>query len=464
MSGDDRGISAGEVGTRLVEALEEFLNSANKRDDHLVKLMTVMAKLMADSQRKQPGTDEELPSQIGNLAATFASMSEGLITLPQILAKQSEIADAFIKVASDHEQRLSEAQTKEIPAISDAERRSDLDFVPYQEKEIAFMKESEIFGALSDDTLRTIVANSTLVNHPPGATVFTIGDPVTEVYIIKSGIVEICRPSDDPEKLNVVAYLTSGDSIGEMSILLTGDTRSSMARAPEGAEILLINYETFLKLFRGLPELGLRLASVFARRLKTSIKKERVQTKHRELSGTLQYFDLPTVIQTLLSSDERTGVLTVYDKEQDSIADLFFEAGSIKYAKVGHLFGEEAFYQLFQIDLSGGSFTFKERKFPEGFDARAQIDQPGMSLLFEAARLSDELKLVKEDIPDPGRTFTPKKTALEWEDDDNRVLANGIWNMLKRGSTVTEILESLPRSHYSIYNVLAELKNKKLIE
>jgi CRP-like cAMP-binding protein len=464
MSDDDRGISAGEIGMRLTNALEEYLSSANKRDDHLVKLMTVMAKLMADSQRKQPKADDSLADNIGFLAATLSTMVEGLNELPNILAQQSQINEMLAKFASTQDQRQLEAQAREIPSLSDTERRSDLEYVPYKEKEIAFMKESEVFGALSDDTLRTIVANSRLLNHPPGSTVFTIGDPVTEVFIIKSGIVEICRPTDDTDKMNVVAYLTSGDSIGEMSILLTGDVRSSMARVPEGAEILLIDYETFLRLFRGLPELGLRLASVFARRLKTSIKKERVQTKHRELSGTLQYFDLPTVIQTLLSSDERTGMLTVYDPEQDPIADLFFEAGSIKYAKVGHLFGEEAFYQLFQIDLSVGSFTFKERKFAEGMDERSQIDQPGMSLLFEAARLSDELKLIKEDISDQNTTFKLTKQTLEWDDDDSRVLANGIWNMLKRGSNISEILDNLPRSHYSIYAVLAEMKEKDLIE
>ena len=452
MSTDGNGPA--DVGTRLAEAIESYLESAGKRDDHMAKLMTVMAKVMSDAQRR--ASAEPAPSE--------ASDPAGAGPIAEILEKQSQINEMLVSMLNDQGRRTAEVEIKQLPAMSDAERRQDLVYENYDDKEIAFLKESEVFGALSEDTLRVILANSALETHPPGEQVFTIGDPVSEVYIIKSGIVEICRTTDDPDKLNVVAYLTSGDSIGEMSILISGDSRSSIARVPEGAEILAITHEGFMKLFKALPEMAVRLASVFARRLKTSIRKERIHTRHRELSGTLQYFDLPTVIQTLLSSDERTGVLTVYNGEQDAIAELFFEAGSIKYAKVGHLFGADAFYQLFQIDLSVGSFTFKERKFPEGFEQKAQIEEPGMSLLFEAARLSDELRVLIEEIPDPERVYKPKSEGLDWEDDATRTLANGVWNMLRRGATVSEILESLPRSHYSIYHVISELKRADLVE
>jgi CRP-like cAMP-binding protein len=359
---------------------------------------------------------------------------------------------------------VTEVEAKQLPGATDEERRADLQFIPYDEKEIAFMKESEVFGALSDDTLKVIRANCTIENYEPGKMIFTIGDPVSQVYIVKSGIVEICRPTDDPDKLNVVAYLTSGDSIGEMSILISGDSRSSIARVPEGAEVLMVTHEMFMKLFKALPELGLRLATVFARRLKTSIKKERIQTRHRELQGSLEYFDLATIIQTLVSSDERTGVLTVTDAQQDTVADLFFEAGALRYARWHHLLGEEAFYQLFQSEMKSGSFSFKEGRFPEGFDQRAEVGMPGMSLLFEAARLSDELKLLKEEINDTDRVYKPKVETLEWTNDDNRTLATGVWNMVRRGATVAELLENMPRSEYSIYAVLLEMLTSGQIE
>jgi len=511
------GTTASAIGSRLVQALEQFLHTTSKRDEHLVKLLTVMAKLLATSQTPKqdmtllvealqglaekpamPAFDlhevvdvlreiaqKEAPALPAAPAAEGIALSELLgkqearltgieersealhaiaadftgaaRTFGEMLAKQNETNDILLRLLQEHTRRIAEVEAKQLPIVSDEERRAELSYVPYEEKEIAFMKESEVFGALSDDTLRIIRANATIEAFPPGKMIFVIGDPVSEVYIIKSGIVEICRPTDDPDHLNVVAYLTSGDSIGEMSILISGDSRSSIARVPEGAEVLVLTHEMFMKLFRALPELALRLATVFARRLKTSIKKERIQTRHRELQGSLQYFDLATVIQTLLSSDERTGVLTVYDDQQDILAELFFETGTIRFARLGHLLGEEAFFQLFQTELTGGGFSFKEGKFPEGFDQRSEISAPGMSLLFESARLSDELKILKQEIPDAERVYQPAKDALAWETEDTRTLANGVWNMLRRGATVSEILESLPRSHYAIYSVLSQL-------
>jgi hypothetical protein len=89
---------------------------------------------------------------------------------------------------------------------------------------------------------------------------------------------------------------------------------------------------------------------------------------------------------------------------------------------------------------------------------------PGMSLLFEAARLSDELKLLKEEINDTDRVYKPKVETLEWTNDDNHTLATGVWNMIRRGASVAEMLENVPRSEYSIYAVLLEMLTSGQIE
>jgi len=343
-----------------------------------------------------------------------------------------------------------------------------LSYHPFEEEEIAFLKESEVFGALSDDTLRMIRGNGRVEDYEPDTTVFAIGDPVGEVYIVKSGIAEICRPTDDPDRLTVVAFLTAGDSIGEMSIFISGDTRNSICRVPEGAEVLVLTFEMFMRLFKALPELAVRLTSVFARRLRTSIKKQRIQRRHRTLNGSLAHFDLPSVFRTLLSTDERTGLMTVYAPETggeaEKLAEAYLEAGRVRFARMGHLVGEEAFYQIMQSDLTGASFEFREGKFPEGFDQNSEITTQGMSLLLEATRLAGELDTLKERIPDPEKVYTPTQGALKWDDASTRTLANSIWSMLRRKVTVNEILESLPRSHYSIYSMLSAMLTQGLIE
>ena len=56
-----------------------------------------------------------------------------------------------------------------------------------------------------------------LRRYANGETVFTSGDATDETYVIKSGIVEICRRDPDSGAIKVVAYLGEGDSIGEMA-------------------------------------------------------------------------------------------------------------------------------------------------------------------------------------------------------------------------------------------------------
>ena len=448
---------------------DRFTDTASTAGDQLADAVTALSATLASQE--PPSAPQEPLAHSAEMAEAIRALAEAVnrqeerldqqekagSALEKILERQNETNETLLKYLEGQSRYLADMDAKRLPEHSDEERRGDLVFHPYEEKDLAFLKESEVFGALSDDTLSTIIANGSLDEYEAGKTMFVIGDPVAEVYIVKSGIVEICRPTDDPDRLSVVAYLTAGDSIGEMSIFISGDTRSSIARVPEGATVLVLTFEVFMKLFKALPELALRLSSVFARRLKTSIKKERIQKRHRELRGDLQYFELPTVVQTLISSDERTGTLTVYDDEQEVIAELFFDSGRIRFARLGHLQGEEAFYQLFQTSLSMGTFVFREGNFPEGFDQGKEITTPGMSLIFEAARLSDELEVLRKTIPDTSRALEPVHATLQWTDDATRTLANGIWSMVRRKSTIADILDSLPRSHYAIYSVLAAM-------
>ena len=500
-----------DIGERLIRAFEAYLETASRREDDINKLLIVVSKLMKQLSDLTPTPIDVSPiapaiqlaaqsitTALGNLpvpppalpapapapdagkeiAEALAALTKALCTqeerlqrqedtgaaLATILERQTETNESLLKYLEAQTRFVAEMDAKRLPEHTDEERRGDLVFQPYEERDLAFLKESEVFGALSDDTLSTIIANGSIETHEAGKTVFVIGDPVTEVFIVRSGIVEICRPTDDPDRLNVVAYLTAGDSIGEMSIFISGDTRSSIARVPEGAEVLVLTFEVFMRLFKALPELALRLSSVFARRLKTSIKKERIQKRHRELHGDLRYFEMPTVIQTLTTTDQRTGTMTVSDTEGELIAQAFMDSGRIRFAKLGHLQGEEAFYQLFQTPLETGGFVFREGSFPEGFDQGKEITTPAASLIFEAVRLAEELAELKGGVPDPEHVYVPAHATLQWTDDSTRTLANGVWSMIRRKATVEEILESLPRSHYAIYSVLTALVESGQIE
>jgi len=329
------------------------------------------------------------------------------------------------------------------------------------EEEIGFLRNSEIFGRLSPEELKLILDRGRMETYTTGSTIFKIGDPSDAIYVIKSGVVEICREKGDREKIVVVAYLGESDSIGEMAIM-TGSSRASLARVPQRAEILRIEKRDFVDLLNQFPELSISLLAVLSKRLEDGLRKQRAAARYQHLSGNLRFFDLPTIIQTLATS-ERTGTLTITDQLERVFARIYFEAGRVLYAEVGHLRGEEAFYQLFQSPVQDG-FSFKGGPPPGELQEEEEIGTTTMGLLMEAVRQQDELKVLKETYSDPNRVLRPQSETLLWDDDDTEALAQEIWARLHRGETTDQMMRELPACQYRIYKVLSIMNEKGLAE
>jgi len=327
------------------------------------------------------------------------------------------------------------------------------------EVEIGFLKNSEIFGSLSTEKLKIILDRGKVETHTPGSTIFRIGDPSDAIYVIKSGVVEICRAKGDHEKMAVVAYLGEGDPIGEMAIM-TGSSRASLARVPQRAEILKVEKRVFMDLLNQIPELSVSLLAILSKRLEDGLRKQRTAARYQHLSGNLEYFDLPTIIQTLASS-ERTGTLTINDNFEKVFAMLYFEAGKILYAKLGHLRGEEAYYQLSQSPVQD-AFAFKGGLPPAEFEEEEEIGATTMGLLMEASHQQDELKVLKGTYTDPNRVFRPQTKTLSWDDEETKDLAQEIWTRLHRDETIAEMAREIHTCEYRIYKVLSIMDEKGL--
>lgn len=329
------------------------------------------------------------------------------------------------------------------------------------EEEVGFLKNAEIFGRLSTEKLKIIVDRGRMETYTPGSTIFRIGDPSNAIYVIKSGVVEICRAKGDREKMAVAAYLGEGDPIGEMAIM-TGSSRASLARVPQRAEILKIEKRVFMELLNQIPELSITLLEILSKRLEDGLRKQRAAARYQHLSGNLEYFDLPTIIQTLASS-ERTGTLTITDHFEQVFAVLYFETGKVLYATLGHLRGEEAFYQLSQSPVQD-AFTFKGGTPPAEFAEEGEIGTTTMGLLMEAAHQQDELKVLKATYTDPNRVFHPQSEELSWDDEETKSLAQEIWTRLHRGETIAEMVRQISTCEYRIYKVLSTMDKKGLSE
>ncbi|MBK7995913.1 MAG: DUF4388 domain-containing protein [Blastocatellia bacterium] len=322
-------------------------------------------------------------------------------------------------------------------------------------EELEFIRECDVFLNLDFDLIQQIVSRGEIVTLAPGATLFEIGQVVSNFYVVKRGLVEICRPSaENPSEIRPVAYLGTSDSLGEMTLLI-GSTHGSIARMPEGGSVFVISRPTFLQLLDDFPAFTKSLLMVFAYRLQSSVKNQRIAKRH--LQGNLRFFDLPTVIQTIIAS-KLTGTLVITSEQQEPVAEVNFSDGQVKSAFLADLFGVEAFLQLFQPPPQDGLFNFKSGPIQQSDSPALEINFPTMNLLMEAVRLQDELAEMKSRLSDTD-TFIPLASELDWDSkDSNYKVAKTIWELINRQQyIVTELCAAIERSHYYCYQVLLQL-------
>ena len=110
------------------------------------------------------------------------------------------------------------------------------------------LREIGLFGALSDDVLRTLSTQLKRVRVGPGTAVFTEGDSVREMFVVLDGEVEVMKNSrrGRPQR---VAVLGPNDSLGEMSIIDV-QPRSATVRAVAPTLLLRISTEDLDTLYR----------------------------------------------------------------------------------------------------------------------------------------------------------------------------------------------------------------------
>jgi CRP-like cAMP-binding protein len=322
----------------------------------------------------------------------------------------------------------------------------------------AFLRNSELFENQPAEVIRAVLAQGSLYEYGPGEVLFRQGDEGDRLFVVKDGVLEVVAVPGDGNEPVVVAYLGTGEVIGELA-LLTGSPRSATVRSPEHAVIFAVEKRVFLELMDGLPALARNLCLVLARRLEqTTLKVPRAGGK--QLQGNLKYFDLATVIQTLIGSHQTGGLVVTQEKHK--LAELFFYRGNIARAKYRQLVGDDAVFQLFQSTVEG-EFSFTGRDVEED-EIQAEITMPAISLLMESVRLQDELPLLKEKLPDRSRVFRQKAAHLSWEDNDSIELAAAVWSRLKKGATLADLERDVPRSSYAIYRTVETLLDGGQIE
>jgi CRP-like cAMP-binding protein len=330
-----------------------------------------------------------------------------------------------------------------------------------QDESIRFLKRAEIFEDLGKDHLRIIFERGTVEPYfTPGGVLFRLGEPADALYVVKSGVVEICRSRGEGEAPAVVAYLGEGDTIGEMAIT-TGSPRGSLARIPQMAEVFKLSKPVFEALMQEIPEFSANLLAVMSKRLEDRLRKQRVAARYQQLSGDLQFFDLATVIQAL-SGAGRSGTLTIRNSIGNVFAAMYFDLGQIRYAYLGTLKGKEAVYQLF-LSPQQESFTFQGGSLPADFSDEEEILVSATGLLMESVHLQDELLELRIEFNDNQHKFKLKVKTLTWDDPNTVTLASLIFQRLEKRDTIARMIRQIPYNEASILMVLSEMRQKGMI-
>ena len=139
------------------------------------------------------------------------------------------------------------------------------------EQLVRFLKNVKLFAELSPDSLAKLGSCLKAAEFPPAEVIVREGAPGVSMYVIKSGLVEV-RKKDPTTGIDfLVAQLSEGAAVGEMS-LLTGKPRSATVTTVQPTVVFTLTRADFRNLLTQHPEISLGLARILAERLEDATK------------------------------------------------------------------------------------------------------------------------------------------------------------------------------------------------
>ena len=140
---------------------------------------------------------------------------------------------------------------------------------------VTMIGEVPIFGLLDDEEREALAQMMDCREFKAGETVFHYGDAGGEIFILRSGRVELFVESIEGQKL-ILSENESGDVIGELSFL-DGGSRTATALAREDTQLLTMHRERLLNFIDKHPHAAMDLLTVVGRRLRATDELLRTQ-------------------------------------------------------------------------------------------------------------------------------------------------------------------------------------------
>ncbi len=133
---------------------------------------------------------------------------------------------------------------------------------------VTMIAEVPIFELLDDEEREALAQMLDSRDFKAGENIFKYGEQGGEIYILRTGRVELYVESTDGEKI-ILAENERGDVIGELSFL-DGGLRTATALAREDTETLTMHRDRLLEFIDKHPHAAMDLLTVVGRRLRTT--------------------------------------------------------------------------------------------------------------------------------------------------------------------------------------------------
>jgi len=171
-----------------------------------------------------------------------------------------------------------------------------------------------------------------------------------------------------------------------------------------------------------------------------------------QLSGDVELFGMPTLLQTL-EQGAATGQLTLRSPKGEVLALLSFEGGKVRGARVGVLKGLDALYQLLErpVPATFGFVKQDVKAEPDSLDPPEAV----LPLMLEGMRRYDELQRATALVPDGARLRAGEARATPAPAELDGALVRSVWQAASGGGTVADCETAGKTDAYRVRRLLA---------
>jgi tetratricopeptide (TPR) repeat protein/CRP-like cAMP-binding protein len=323
-------------------------------------------------------------------------------------------------------------------------------------KEIAeFLKQQTLFSVLDERMIDRVSGLMEEMACGAGQVIVQDRQQPDALYVVLKGSVEI---SGDGGRSK---YLSAGDVFGDLDYPRT-ETHMGAVRVPEEAHLLKLSSTTAHNLKIKFTDLRAALTDVSEQR-RQGKQFDGSSTQNLGLQGNLAFFDLTTVLQTIISS-RKDGFLRLTNHRKIEVATIAVKEGQIVAANYRHLTGHWAMYDLLARN-DALDFIFEPSEVNVAQD-QSLTSRPLMALMMEAARRADELPALIEQVGWPRVTFVRKERVLDCSgfDPDVSSVAADIWMLLDEGADNEQMAERVYADRYTFLLAMRELLTNNFIK